>query len=254
MESQRGQVGIILLLITVVMMTIGISIASRTTSDIRISDTNEQANRALDAAETGVEDALSQDLSVYNGGTTGSTSQIDVSTTVGRQQVLETTIEPGLSVGVDVTGAPNNQQLTINWAKESDCTQQASLIVSVYNTGGSNPAVRRQYAGMKAGACSGRNTTDGFTQSNAGTASGYNLSTTITLLSGDTLVRIRPVYNETAIRVSGGAWLPVQMFKVKSTAQSIQSKETKAVEVDRGLPMPPTVFDYVLFSGGDITQ
>ena len=49
---------LILVLITVVGLTIGLSLVSRTITDVRISSQIEQSGRAFSAAEAGVEEAL----------------------------------------------------------------------------------------------------------------------------------------------------------------------------------------------------
>lgn len=257
MYTQRGQIGIVLLLMTVVMMTVGISVVSRSTSDIKISNTNEEANKALDAAESGVENALSQDLNTFpsSGSTQGSTGQIGVTTNVTRLTTLEARVDQGETVGVDLTGVAANTIVTLNWAKETNCAQQASLVATVFNTsaGPNPPPVRRYYFGLRTGNCDNQRTTnDNFALSNLGTVASFSLSNTITTQAGDFLIRIRPLYNSTDLRVSG-IGLPTQAYAVRSQAQNQDSKETKVVEVNRTLPVAPSVFDYVLYSGTSIT-
>lgn len=258
MQSSRGQVGIIILLVVVVVSTIGISVVSRTSTDVSLSRSNEASNSALDAAESGVEQALSNaaDTDPTNANkTTGSVTSIpgvSVGYTVDRRSSLTATVDEGASVGLDVTGAANGNTLTIAWAKETDCTTQtpASLAVTVYKTVGSTPMVRKYYAG----ACP-HNPDDGFPQASAG-SNGYFRTVDIPLEAGDVLVRIRTVYNQSDLVIagSGGYALPVQQFLIRSTAQQDSGKETKAVQVDRSLPMPPSVFDYTLFSGTTISN
>lgn len=254
-RSNGGQVGIIMLLITVVMLTVGISAVSRTTSDVNISTTNEQANRALDAAESDVEKALSGDLSAVQSGHTTTTTQnggtVNVATTVTKQQVLETSVDQGNTVGVDMT-SNNKVPITINWSKSANCSQQAALVITIFNfSGGSVPQVRRYYADNPT--CGRANGFDAATVLGAGT---YRLQYRLNgpqLENGDELMRIRPLYTSADIQVSGPQ-LPTQSYSVKSVAQNNSSKETKAVEVNRTLPIAPTVLDYVLFSGTTISQ
>lgn len=250
MKNQSGQVGIVLLLITVVMLTLGISVASRSVGDVKISTTNEQANRALDAAESGVEQALSQDLSNYQAPTGGS-GPISVTTQVSPQRVLEAFAEQGDTVGVDLKTLPQNTQVSVEWAKEADCAQNASVVLSIFNTSGTNPAVRRYYYRPRVSA--GCNHNDNFTDAVNATTPGFRWRANINTLTGDTLMRIRPLYAGTDLHVSGTN-LPTQAYTVRSTAQNTTSNETKVVEVNKTLPVPPSIFDYVLFSGTTITQ
>jgi len=54
----RGQAVLIVLLIMVVALTVGISISTRSTKDIRQSTRTEESQRAFSAAEAGLEAAL----------------------------------------------------------------------------------------------------------------------------------------------------------------------------------------------------
>jgi hypothetical protein len=65
-RSTRGQILIIFILILVVGLAIVVSVASRTVTDIKVTNTADESNRAFFAAEAGIEDAL-QDL--QSGGT-----------------------------------------------------------------------------------------------------------------------------------------------------------------------------------------
>lgn len=250
MRSSSGQIGIILLLVTVVMLTVGISVVSQTTSDVDISITNESANQALDAAESGVENALGSDLNSYTGANT-TVGDINVNTNVVKATVLESIVEQGYAVGVDVSTADKSRPLIINWAKSTTPSQQASLVVSVFSN--TAPYVRRFYVGLAtATADSNRNQRDGFANALTTADSGYSLRTDIALQASDYLVRIRPLYAAAELRVRGTN-LPTQQYVVVSTAQNTTTKETKAVQVERGIPVPPSVFDYVLYAGGSIT-
>lgn len=245
--SNSGQVGIIILLMTVVMLTVGISAVSRTTSDVNISSTNEQSNRALDAAESDVEKALSGNLTE---GTTNSpnVNGNNVSTVVKAFRILSTSVDQGNTVGVDLTGSSGT--VDISWAKEAACSAQASLVVTILSTDPANP-VRRLYVGPT-GTCSRSDNFNNPVAPVAGTAP-YKYKFTVTPAANEVLMRIRPLYNGTDLQVSGTN-LPTQAYTVTSTAQNTTSKETKAVQVTRTLPVAPSVLDYVLFSGTSITQ
>ncbi len=56
--SASGQMIILLVLLTMVGLTVGLSLISRTITDIRMSSQIEQSNRAFSAAEAGIETAL----------------------------------------------------------------------------------------------------------------------------------------------------------------------------------------------------
>lgn len=258
MHSQSGQVGIIVLLIVVVMSTIGISMVSQSSMDVNISKSSEDANRALDAAESGVEKALSDSSALDPNspaavsGSINTITDLGINYTVNKTNSLDTILDEGYSAGLNVVGATGGSgTLDIYWSKEANCAANpASLIITVYSAAGTTPAYRKIFAG----ACT-QVPDDGFTIIGSG-GNGYFRHTTVTIQSTDVLVRIRSVYNQTNLRVQGGAGLtlPVQQFRVNSTAQNQSSQETKAVQVERSLPMAPSIFDYALYSGTGITS
>lgn len=256
-NPRGGQVGIIILLIVVVMSTIGVSVVSRSSTDVSLSRSAEDANRAFDAAESGAEQALSDSSALDPtdpnpvSGTITSIPNISVDYNVSKLTILDTVVEEGYSASLDVRGVPAGGSLSINWSTQTSCTGQtpASLVITIYALPGTTPAYRKVYAG----ACT-QTPTDNFTIAGAGSG-GYLRSVVIPLNITDALVRIRPVYNQSALRVAGVGWnLPVQQFKVSSTAQSTLNKETKALQVDRTLPQAPSVFDFTLYAGGSISN
>jgi Tfp pilus assembly protein PilX len=59
---QTGQMGLVVLLILVVMSTVGVSVATRSVSELRLSRQEQESTKALNAAEAGIEEALTQKL------------------------------------------------------------------------------------------------------------------------------------------------------------------------------------------------
>src|SRR3990172_9534276 len=57
---KSGQILILVLLIVVVSLAVGLSVASRNLTNLKISTQTEQSQRAFSAAEGGVEDVLSR--------------------------------------------------------------------------------------------------------------------------------------------------------------------------------------------------
>ena len=58
MNRQKGQIVIILLLITLVALSVGLAITQRTLTNLTTSTQNEQASRAFSAADAGIERAI----------------------------------------------------------------------------------------------------------------------------------------------------------------------------------------------------
>jgi len=250
--SQAGQVGIAILLTMTVLLTMGLSTASRSTEDLFLSDQQSESARVFNAAEAGIEDALSSDFNFEGDsitGNVGTISDTSVDYTISKQSVLETRLFEGVSVKIDVTGAIDGQELSIKWSKETDCGSEdpASLIVSIfYDDAGTTRA--RYYA---YGAC---DRSDGFTLGGS-SADEYYREVAVSLKAGDLFARIKTIYNDTHLKVAGVGWtLPVQAYNVRSQAQSEFGNETRIVEVKKSLDAAPAIMDYALFSGTTIIK
>lgn len=255
-DEQTGQVGIIVLLLTIVLLTIGLSIASRSITDLRLSRQEEETTRAFNAAEAGIEEALRQSLSqiVVKGGTGSVTvGGIKADYTVEEGPVLETEIDEGETVEVNLSGfvGLGGTGVTIEWGETGEVCSGgdlfASIVVAIFDSSGS--VARRPYTGT------GCDRGDNFDASaGAATNPDYLLGLTVPVGAGDVFMRIRAVYSDTPITITGeGADLPVQYWRVHSEAQTVGG-ETRAIEVTETVPAPPSIFDFVLFSGGSLTK
>lgn len=260
LASQSGQIGVIILLIMAVLLTAGLSLAVRTTQELFLSQQTAESTRVFNAAEAGIEEALSNDLSFEGDSTEGQITDIENTTvdyTISKVRGLETKLFEGVTVMVDVTGTTNGSSLTVDWSKTDNCSgpaadQPASLLVDVYSQSGSDTVVRH----IPVGGC---NRSDGFNDNSASVNNdGYRRRATVALQSGDLFVRIKPIYNDTDIRVVGnsfGGWvIPVQYYNIRSQARNDRGDETRIVEVNRTLPTAPSVMDYVLYSGTTINK
>lgn len=253
LRYNSGQAGLVVLLLTVILLTIGISVASRGTSDLAISRQEEESNRALNGAEAGVENALSQNLNFSGSTYSGSVnvdSNLSVNYTIDKINILETRLFKGVSAQADVTGVANGQGIQIRWAKETNCSQNpAALLVTVFRKVGTNIR-QRSYAYRP---CATPN--NGFTQVSTDPSGELFRQVTLDLKSGDLFVRIKPMYGDTSVQVQGNGWnLPVQYYKVRSVADSNIGNEVRAVQVNRTNPVAPSIFDFVLYSGRGIVK
>jgi hypothetical protein len=258
-RGESGQIGVIILLIMVVLMTIGLSVASRTTQDLAISQQSAESTRVFNAAEAGIEEALSTDLTAAQDGSTTTVSNFDsdrleVSYTVNKVEALETRVFEGTTVMVDVTGAVTGQSIRLEWSHENDCSTEApaSLYVAVYSVDPVDPnVVNVKNYGIGSGCSHSDNFTSGTTINN----DGYRRSYVLSLTTNDSFVRIKPVYNDTHLRVTGVGWtLPVQYFNIRSEARSGLGDEARTVEVNRTLPTAPSFMDFTVYSGTTVLK
>ncbi len=248
---QSGQVGIAVILIMVVMSTIGISLATRSSGDVRTARQSQEATQTFSAAESALEDILSRDQSYLEQTETGSftgVENVDVNYTIGREAELTTELLEGSTAEIDVSSGVAGQEVLVEWSDFVDCGRSpASLFVSVVNSSG-GVSVTRQYGFA---IC---DRSDGF-QLISTPGAGYLRQTAITLQDGDQRLRITPVYNDTDILVNGNGWtLPTQEFTINSVAQNQLGRETKAIEVERTNAYVPTILDYALVSGTTIIK
>lgn len=249
-----GQAGLIVLLLTVVLLTVGLSVATRSTTDLKVSRQEEESNRVFNAAEAGIDDALSQPTSFAGQTYTGSVNvdpNISVSYSIQKVNVLQTRLFEGISAQVDVSGPKSGSEVVrINWGRETACGQNpASLLVTVFSQSGATVTARNL---MYAPNC-GRS--DNIPQVSTTGTNNYFRQVSVPMQSNDVFIRIKPLYNDTSILVEGQNWnLPNQYYRVKSVAESQIGDEVRAVEVNKTQPVAPSIFDYVLFSGTTINK
>lgn len=163
-KRKSGQVLILVLLVVVVSLAIGLSVASRNLSNLKISSQTDQSQRAYSVAENGVENVLAQ-LNKANVAGTFKDAITNGTTIVGPQDsagnassttvASNTTYERQIAVGEvgqvsvdDTVGATIAKKYTIMWAKASsinECVSPASLEVTLVYLNSPNYAQRRWY-------------------------------------------------------------------------------------------------------------
>jgi len=237
---QQGQAVLIVLLVAALALGFGLSIISRSTTDVKISEQEDQASRAFNAAEAGIENALGSLSSLVIGDDYNLTvDDVRVTYSVNGEDFLEGIYQENETATV-VLGDGVLHTLTIEWGES--CPGAASLLIAVIDS--SNQLERYGWNACDLG--------DDFTYVADPGDDGY-LRKKELAVAANSLVRIRPVYNKASIRVTGEPDLPVQAYGIDSQAQS-PTLESKAIQVSRTVPAAPAIFDYVLFSGTNIVK
>ncbi len=256
-HNQSGQVAIVILLIMVVLLTVGLSLASRTTQELFLSQQEAESARVFNAAEVGVEDALTYDFDSITG--TGEIQITDpqavedvlTDITIQPANTLETQIVEGAAVHLNLTGTTSSNFI-VHWGRTAEACNAASLLVSTYyDDNGTAKVIHEAF-----GPCT-RTPDDAFTIIGVTDSSnGYYKQKTVTLPSGmgitPQFARIRAVYSDTALRVTGTGL--TQSFAIRSAASTQVGEESRTVEVARTLSGAPSYMDYALYSGAGITQ
>lgn len=230
MKKDLGQIALGILLIMLVLLTVGLAVVSRSVTDIRISKETEESARAFSVAEAGIEEALKQDLSVWAGGDVP-VGDLEAKVTVTMTNSFETRIERGETAEVNLKDYSGN--IEVSWSGKG------LELTLIYKDGGDWKIKR-----------------DAFTLSACGNLRQESSPVTFNVPNSDSgtekILRVRPVCAKATITVSGD--LPNQSYKVRSSATIPESGQTRVVEVTRSLPILPPIFDYVLFSGGELAK
>lgn len=284
MRKKDGQILILVLLVVVVALAVGLSVASRNLTNLRTSTQAEQSQRAFTAAEGGVEDVLSKLNTVANviqtpgavnvsGCSNVDTTQANctlqnASTTTGvagtvnvvASKTYEKTVEPGDVAQVNMEGAG---MFYVLWQKDTD-PQQVSVEFT-FICGLPSPCKGDSFSGNY-GQHREAYTSDTSISGQSGfpacqavtdpTMAPYKcIKVYISANSNLKLLRIKPFHNRVSLKmVPVGGSFPVQTYAITSVATT-DTGVSRKVQVSRdALPQLPAVFDYVLYSGGDIIK
>lgn len=268
-ESQKGQAFLIVVLVMVIALTVGLSLASRTVFNLKSSLEDVNSQKAFSAAEAGIEQALqsgtniNKDFGSINGAKISQLSVIQIG-----QNLTSFTMNDGFPIpqddGVDVwltnystdsaqlyTGSPWSGTMTVYWGTSGDvCNSnptintQAAIEVLVISGTKTSPTLTR-YA---VDPCSARRTYNSLSLAQAGGTVGgisYPNSYAITISSGLT-ARVIPLYAATPVAVTGSIKFPAQgqFISATGTAGTTQRK----VNYYQAYESLPSEYFYALFS------
>lgn len=270
-KSESGQALLIVLLVLTVGLTISLSVVSRSITDIRISQQEEESARAFSAAEAGIEQALIGEESPYSVG------DIDVHVTetaqgsgpdfnLGKFEEGDTQtvwLIEHANGGLGGYSFPATGKITVCWGDGTESIAvEASLLYR--DASGEFQVARGAYD-----ADFGRASSTGFDsadQTGGGNCGDLQYAEEIDFgggdfgnLTGATLyaLRLKLLYNDTlqplAVQAEGGN-LPSQGKCYTSTATVPESGITRKVQQCQFHEAPPGIFDYVLFSGQDLIK
>lgn len=280
--GQSGEIILVILLIMAVGLTIGLSVAGRSLTDVRLSTQIDESSRAFSAAEAGIESVLS--LGLYGAGSASGPigdSNYDVSVAaLGASSSIfafPTALEDGDAqtiwlVNHGANGPVEARTYTQNsievcWGDETATVP--AIEVSVLFKSGSNYKVAR--AGFDSNKAGRSGSANNFLDPDSGAcsqqAAGYNHHTTVTFVSLDPLVpinmvtdtllalRLRPVYASAKIAVvpSGGATLPEQGKNISSVGKS-GSGVSRRWNVVQTYSAPTDLFDYAVWSNTNLEK
>lgn len=257
-NNQRGQVLLIIVLVMVVGLTVGLSLASRSIVSLRTSEEEVSSQRALSAAEAGIEQVTKTSTSIANGSFLNNSTYNTSITQLSGSSFLVNGGNPVLKDdGSDVWLSdystdsaklylnPWSGNISVYWGKDNNGCNQAALEIAVISGSKAAPVVKK-YAFDP---CITRSNSNNFTAASpGGSVSGetFPFGATISITNG-LIARIIPLYAETPIGVSAGSALPAQGSIITSVGTS--GDTSRKVTVFQGYPtLPSEYFPYSIFS------
>lgn len=270
--NERGQILLIVVITMIVALTVGLTIASRTVTELRLSRQNEESQRAFNAAEAGIDRVLQQGGEITLEEELGNNSNFVVSATnyAGSNIILNNGQEVDQDVGADLWlsdypdfANPITGSLTIYWGTEDqeNCSESSpvrpALEIVLLQGDIANPQISKYLYDT----CSSR-TTGSLDAASYETFSGISglpgevftnrITTPISVTNG-IIMKIIPLYNSTIVAVSAEdasgnpLALPSQGSVVESTGRS--GEAVRQITYYQSYPqMPIEVFPYSIIS------
>lgn len=284
-QRQGGQILLIVVLVTVVALTIGLALVSRSLINLRITKQNEQSQQALQAAEAGIEQALKRFIkkesgvnippkTFLNNATYDADINVNSDLVSGQNLLLNGGSDVVQDKGIDVwlSSYPNftaklqSVSLDIHWAEatQTSCAPGAGAttlpaIEVLLITGNENSPTLTKYV-YEANTCIASNRIEGARASGNDASppiGGVQFTKVVTVppagiipptFSDGILMKIIPLFNSTKIGVTkGGAGFPNQGALITSTGTS--GEAVRKIQYFYSYPqIPVELLPYALIS------
>ncbi len=265
-NKQRGQILLIVVLAAVVSLTVGLSAVSRTITNTRVTTEEASSQKALSAAEAGVEELVNNTALLETRGdanplskefSNNSTFKAKADAVDGTQILINDGNQILKDDGADIwfSAYPNfdgvrwGGTLTVLWDNNDDASgcvsgvDPAIEIVVIQGASKDNPDMTR-FVYDKCG----RINNSGFANVAAGNPVNgrfFDNGVNITVANGF-IARVIPLYANAVMGARGSVSLPTQGYVIDSVGSSGNTKRT--VRVFRGFPrIPIEYFPYNIF-------
>lgn len=275
-QHEKGQILLVVVLTMIVALTVGLSIASRIVTEVKLSKQNEESQRAFQAAEAGIEQTIKAGTGV---GTSNSPKDAGNNASFytaflassGQTIVINKGNDVDQGVGADVWLSDYNSDPAQNFQNPMGGGVQVTTTLywgsqeqnSCNSTGGdavepalevvlltSAPAIQRFVFDTSDCAALGRISGSNITTGGAGDiVSGISFKNKATLqFTNGLIMKVIPIFNSGPVAlVSSGPDFPSQGSAVESTGNS--GDTVRKVVYYKSLPqMPLEVFPYSLLS------
>ncbi|MBI2029444.1 hypothetical protein HYT02_03450 [Candidatus Gottesmanbacteria bacterium] len=283
-KSQRGEIILIILLVMAVGLTIGLAVASRSITDVRLSNQIEESSRAFSAAEAGIEEVLKTGLINYTppGGSvsvgSGASYNVQLNSYGPSNDIFTfpTEIAEGDTqtiwlVGQKADGSGpddsvrlyNGGSINLCWEDLVTGTTPALDVSLLFKSGSEYKVVREAFDPVSRSndfvpAQNGDQCSMAGTNQKYWTLFNFNMDASIPYDNiNDTpiAIRVRPVYTKTKIAAKGsdGGIIPEQGKNIVSTGQTNSGVERRW-NVVQTYSSPNDIFDYAVWSNKDLTK
>lgn len=265
-EAQSGQALLVVILTMVIALTVGLSLASRSITNLRISTSQEESQKAFSAAEAGIEEALKSGLSIgssVNPLSLPNNAQYFAQVTgVGGNEFIfpatatkDDAVQIWLSNYPDFTNPYTGSSLEIYWGDESEsCTVNAAAleIIIFYGEILSPNVTRFAIDPCVRGSFSAPSIPVGGQVSGQTFKYGHKIN--LTSYQNLKFVRLIPLYKSTTLGIKGDVSLPPQGKEIEGTGKitSAGQEIVRKIKVFQGFPSPSDFFDYAIFSGTNL--
>lgn len=259
-KSQSGQILLIIVLISSVLLTIGLSLSQVGSNETKISKLEEESKKTFQAAEAGIENFIQNNAGNYyydksNNIGIGVSVNIINSNQKSAKEFITPLIKkdeqytfylidyPDLVAGNSNSWTGNSLDIYFNSNKSSQCDTSSSSepaieLTLIYDDSSTSGYELKKYLVDN---CSGRIGTPNLTVSSGD--SDYLRKTTLSITESNPKVLIvRNIFSDTKIKFIGNTDLKNQGKYITSTAQSTNNNVTKKVELFQSYPQIPADF------------
>ncbi|TAK53986.1 MAG: hypothetical protein EPO24_13700 [Bacteroidetes bacterium] len=265
-RDEHGQILLIVILTMIVALTVGLSIASRTITNLKISKQNEESNRAFQAAEAGIEKALRSGATSSQSNTLSNSSafKTTIITAQGTAFVLNGGDSVDQDAGIDLwlSNYPNYSSqiaaanITVYWgttgqntcAKGSTTAIMPAIEILALTGATTSPTLTKKIYEATGSGCPRipGATTAAVVGSQPIPGQNFNNSATISITNG-IIMKIVPLFNSSVIGVTSNVALPPQGSSIDSTGTS--GDTVRRVIYNQSYPQVPLeLFPYTLVS------
>lgn len=284
-KNEEGQALMMIVLVIMIALTVGVAVASQALVSSRQALYEEESAQAYAAAEAGAEEALlfletCTGINCIVQDVSGSIDDANYNYTINSANLLanniyEVKLDKDEVIQIDITydgevvpAKLDNTDVTIYWwaTEHPEGIDSGTEAAIEYTYLTENPAGtylvsdKNAFDGMvsRGGSSSNNFTFISETNTSIGTDRTYkyfaNSPTFTTGTEVQRLLRIRAWYNGTwvLVKLGPGKTFSNQGYEITSIGTANESKRT--LKVTRTNPYLPSIFDYVLFSGADLSK